>query len=137
MQSVLQLGPACVRGPEAAVGRVGLSTKGIQESFSKMNTAKDEAFMTFHINGSEKPRTAVLLFVSALILAVAPPLSVGVMAQAAEFYIVQNVKTRKCMVVDKMPSTSTETNLVSDGIYRTRKNAEENMKQIKACEQRR
>jgi hypothetical protein len=54
-------------------------------------------------------------------------------ALAAEFYVVQDVKTKKCTIVDKRP-TSTETVVVGDGkVYTTRAEAETGMKTVKVC----
>jgi hypothetical protein len=56
------------------------------------------------------------------------------LAQAAEFYVVQNVKTKKCTIVDKKPASTTETTVVGDGkVFKTRTEAETGMKSIKVC----
>jgi hypothetical protein len=52
---------------------------------------------------------------------------------ADEFYVVQDVKTKKCTIVDKKPTTTTETTVVGNGIYKTRTEAETGMKSIKVC----
>jgi hypothetical protein len=52
---------------------------------------------------------------------------------ADEFYVVQDVKTKKCTIVDKKPTTTTETTVVGDGIYKTRVEAETGMKSVKVC----
>ena len=52
---------------------------------------------------------------------------------ADEFYVVQDVKTKKCTIVDKKPTT-TETTVVGDGkVFTTRTEAETGMKSIKVC----
>ena len=51
---------------------------------------------------------------------------------ADEFYIVQDVKTKKCTIVDKRPTT-TETTIVGNGVYKTRVEAETGMKSVKVC----
>jgi hypothetical protein len=51
---------------------------------------------------------------------------------ADEFYVVQDVKTKKCTVVDKKPTT-TETTVVGNGMYKTRTEAETGMKTVKVC----
>jgi hypothetical protein len=67
------------------------------------------------------------LIAAALVVAFVTP------ALAAEFYVVQNVKTKKCTVVDKRP-TSTETTVVGDGkVYTTREEAMTGMKSVKVC----
>jgi hypothetical protein len=54
-------------------------------------------------------------------------------ALAAEFYVVQDVKTKKCTIVDKKPTMS-ETVVVGDGkVYTTRAEAETGMKTVKVC----
>ena len=52
---------------------------------------------------------------------------------ADEFYVVQDVKTKKCTIVDKKP-VATETTIVGDGkVYTTRTEAETGMKTVKVC----
>jgi hypothetical protein len=51
---------------------------------------------------------------------------------ADEFYVVQEVKTKKCTIVDKKPTT-TETTIVGNGVYKTRVEAETGMKSLKVC----
>ena len=54
-------------------------------------------------------------------------------ALAAEFYVVQDAKTKKCTIVDKKPVTQ-ETVVVGDGkVFTTRTEAETGMKSIKVC----
>jgi len=52
---------------------------------------------------------------------------------ADEFYVVQDVKTKKCTIVDKKPTTTTETTVVGNGIYKTKVEAETGMKSVKVC----
>jgi hypothetical protein len=67
------------------------------------------------------------IIAAALVLAFATP------ALAAEFYVVQDVKTKKCTIVDKKPTVS-ETVVVGDGkVYTTRVEAETGMKTVKVC----
>jgi len=55
-------------------------------------------------------------------------------ALADGFYVVQDVKTKKCTIVDKKPTTTTETTVVGDGtVYKTRTEAETGMKSVKVC----
>ena len=55
-------------------------------------------------------------------------------ALAAEFYVVQDVKTKRCTIVDKKPATTTESVVVGDGkVFTTRTEAETGMKSIKVC----
>ena len=59
--------------------------------------------------------------------------STAAIAQTAEFYVVQDVKTKKCTIVDKKPAT-TETTVVGDGkVFKTRTEADTGMKSIKVC----
>ena len=53
---------------------------------------------------------------------------------ADEFYVVQDVKTKKCTVVDKRPTTTTEvTQVGGTTVYKTRAEAETGMKSVKVC----
>jgi hypothetical protein len=52
---------------------------------------------------------------------------------ADEFYVVQDVKTKKCTIVDKKPTTTTEVTVVGDSVYKTRTEAESGMKTVKVC----
>ena len=50
------------------------------------------------------------------------------------YYIVQDVKTKKCTIVDKKPTTTTETTIVGDGkVFKTKTEAETGMKSVKVC----
>jgi len=53
---------------------------------------------------------------------------------AEEFYIVQDVKTKKCTIVDTKP-TDTSMTIVSPAgtVYKTRSEAETSMKTVKVC----
>ena len=69
-----------------------------------------------------------------LLVATAVAISTAAYAQSAEFYVVQDVKTKKCTIVDKKPATTTETTIVGDGkVYKTRTEAETGMKSVKVC----
>jgi hypothetical protein len=53
---------------------------------------------------------------------------------AAEFYIMRDLTTQKCSVVDKRPVTAVRTiTLASDAIYKSRGDAESAMRAIKVC----
>ena len=53
---------------------------------------------------------------------------------ADEFYVVQDVKTKKCTIVDKKPVAIQATIVGSDGaVYKTKTEAETAMKTAKAC----
>jgi hypothetical protein len=51
---------------------------------------------------------------------------------ATEYYVVQDTSTKKCTIVDKKPTTTTTT-VVSNGVFKTRTEAETGMKSIKVC----
>ncbi|QOZ34061.1 hypothetical protein [Bradyrhizobium sp. CCBAU 53421] len=53
---------------------------------------------------------------------------------ADEFYVVQDVKTKKCTIVDKKPVDTTTTVVSPSGtVYTTRSEAETGMKSVKVC----
>ena len=54
-------------------------------------------------------------------------------ALADEFYVVQDVKTKKCTIVDKKPTTTTEVTVMGSTVYKTRTEAEAGMKTVKVC----
>ncbi|MBV9067062.1 MAG: hypothetical protein JO141_24715 [Bradyrhizobium sp.] len=69
-----------------------------------------------------------LIAASMLVAFVTPALA------ADEFYVVQDVKTKKCTVVDKKPVESTTTVVSPSGtVYKTRSEAETGMKSVKVC----
>lgn len=67
------------------------------------------------------------------IIAAAVMTSVAAPAFAQSFYVVQDVKTKKCTITESKPTT-TETTVVSgDTVYKTRSEAEAGMKTVKVC----
>ena len=53
---------------------------------------------------------------------------------ADEFYVAQDVKTKKCTIVDKKPVATEATIVGPDGVvYKTRTEAETAMKTVKVC----
>lgn len=51
-----------------------------------------------------------------------------------EFYVVQDVKTKKCTIVDKKPADTTTTVVSPSGtVYKSRTEAEAGMKTVKVC----
>jgi hypothetical protein len=70
---------------------------------------------------------------TAVIAALAFP--IGAFAQAASsFYIIQDMKTKKCTVVDKKPLPTEATIVGPDGaVYKTHSEAETAMKTVKVC----
>jgi len=68
------------------------------------------------------------LILAATLVAVATP------ALADEFYVVQDTATKKCTIVDKKPTVTTQTVVSPSGtIYKTRTEAEAGMKTVKVC----
>ena len=52
----------------------------------------------------------------------------------ADFYIVQDAKTKKCSIVDQKPTTTTTTTVIGNGaVYKTREEATTGMKSVKVC----
>ena len=68
----------------------------------------------------------------ALAAALAVAVSTSAFAQT-EFYVVQDVKTKRCTIVDKKPTTTTEMTVVGNSVYKTRTEAESGMKTVKVC----
>jgi hypothetical protein len=55
-------------------------------------------------------------------------------AQVDSYYVVQDVKTKKCTIVDKKPMATEYTTVGPAGtIYKTRVEAESAMKTVKVC----
>jgi hypothetical protein len=53
---------------------------------------------------------------------------------ADEFFVVQDVKTKKCTIVDKKPVDTSMTVVSPSGtVYKTRAEAETGMKTVKVC----
>jgi type IV secretory pathway component VirB8 len=67
----------------------------------------------------------------ALAAALATALVTPVLA-ADEFYIVQDSATKKCTIVSEKPTTTTTT-VVGNGMFKTRVDAEKEMKTTKVC----
>jgi hypothetical protein len=51
----------------------------------------------------------------------------------ADFYVVQDVKTKKCTIVDKAPTTTTTVTRVGAMTFKTREEADTGMKKEKIC----
>ena len=50
------------------------------------------------------------------------------------YYVAQDVKTKKCTIVDKKPTDTTTMTILGDGaVFKTRSEAEGSMKRIKVC----
>jgi hypothetical protein len=61
--------------------------------------------------------------------------AIGALAQGAtSYYVVQDIKTKKCTIVDKKPIATEATIVGPDGVvYKTRTEAETAMKTVKVC----
>ena len=51
----------------------------------------------------------------------------------ADFYIVQDVKTKKCTIVDKAPTSTTTVTRVGPVAFKTREEATSGMSKEKVC----
>jgi len=69
-----------------------------------------------------------------LLITAALVTSFAAAALAQEFYIVQDTATKKCTIVDKKPTVTTQTVVSPSGtVYKTRTEAETGMKSVKVC----
>ena len=65
--------------------------------------------------------------------ALAAAFTVPALAQT-EFYVVQDTATKKCTIVDKKPTVTTQTIVTPAGtVYKTKTEAEAGMKTVKVC----
>ena len=61
-------------------------------------------------------------------------LGLPAVAQTESYYVVQDVKTKKCTITETKPSSSETITVGSDGtVYKTRVEAENAMKTVKVC----
>jgi hypothetical protein len=96
--------------------------------YSEWNESNEMAFVgNRSIRVSRGDQFMKALIAAVLVAAFATPA-----LAADEFYVVQDVKTKKCTIVDKKPTT-TETTVVGNGVYKTRTEAETGMKSVKVC----
>ena len=71
---------------------------------------------------------------TAVIAALMLPALSALAQGATSYYIVQDVKTKKCTIVDKKPVASEATVVGPDGVvYKTRTEAENAMKTVTVC----
>jgi hypothetical protein len=75
------------------------------------------------------------LAISTAVIAALTLPALGALAQGATaYYIVQDVKTKRCAIVDKKPVATEATVVGPEGtVYKTRTEAETAMKTIKVC----
>jgi hypothetical protein len=109
-------------GPVSPTSEVSPAGNGLRMGTSKFDC---RYIVSFHREKKPMKKLATLVM---LVAFSAPALA------ADEFYVVQDVKTKKCTIVDKKPTTTTETTIVGDGkVYKTRTEAETGMKSVKVC----
>lgn len=65
--------------------------------------------------------------------ALAAAVTTAAFAQTTEFYVVQDVKTKKCTIVNERPKTTTEFTVLGTTVFKTRAEAETGMKTHKVC----
>ena len=68
-----------------------------------------------------------LVAIAMLVAFVSPALA------ADEFYVVQDVKTKKCTITETKPSSTDVTVVSGDTVYKTKAEAETGMKTVKVC----
>ena len=75
------------------------------------------------------------LTTSAAVIAALTLPAIGALAQGTtSYYVVQDVKTKKCTIVDKKPVATEATIVGPEGVvYKTRPEAETAMKTVKVC----
>jgi hypothetical protein len=83
----------------------------------------------------EKLMTLKRIVTSTAVIAALTLPALGALAQGtASYYIVQDVKTKKCTIMDKKPAATEATVVGPDGVvYKTRTEAENAMKTVKVC----
>ena len=70
---------------------------------------------------------------SAMLVALSGAAIIPAAAQTTtEYYVVQDVKTKKCTIVDKKPTSTTEFSILGN-TFKTRTEAESGMKTEKVC----
>ena len=77
-------------------------------------------------------RSAIIC--SAMLVAISGVAIIPAAAQTTtEYYVVQDVKTKKCTIVEKKPTTTTEFTVLGNTVFKTRTEAEAGMKTEKVC----
>lgn len=66
-------------------------------------------------------------------IAAAALTAIAAPAFAQSFYVVQDVKTKRCTVTETKPTSSEVTVVNGDTVYKTKAEAETGMKTIKVC----
>jgi hypothetical protein len=130
------LSPVGVEQREAAFGEVFWMRRNADQTCGSVaqrrlgfvvllgNVFSKPAFVTRHL--CQRRTTMKKLLGAAVLVAFITPAH-------ADFYVVQDVKTKKCTIVDQKPTT-TETTVVGNGtVYKTREEATTGMKSVKVC----
>jgi hypothetical protein len=82
------------------------------------------------VEAAVKQRRGKMRIALAAVLAAA--VSTSALAQT-QYYVVQDVKTKRCTIVDKKPTTTTEVTVLGNTVYKSRTEAEAGMKTVKVC----
>ena len=81
-----------------------------------------------------QPGVSAMKFMTALAGVLVAGFVLPAAAQVETYYLVQDVKTKKCTIVDKKPAGAEYTMVGGDGtVYKTRVEAESAMKTVKVC----
>jgi hypothetical protein len=68
-----------------------------------------------------------------ILIAAAAMTAISAPAFADSFYVVQDVKTKKCTITETKPTSSEVTVVNGNSVYKTKAEAESGMKTIKVC----
>jgi hypothetical protein len=69
-----------------------------------------------------------------LVMGLALPAVAQTTTTSTTYYVVQDVKTKKCTIMDQKPTTTEYTTIGDNGVvYKTRLEAESAMKTVKVC----
>jgi hypothetical protein len=71
--------------------------------------------------------TLKALMAATVLVCVAAP------ALADDYYVVQDVKTKKCTITETKPTNTTEMTVLGTTVFKTRTEAEAGMKKEKVC----
>ena len=75
-----------------------------------------------------------VVLAGAFLIGLALPAVAQTATSTTSYYVVQDVKTKKCTIMDKKPATTEYTTVGNDGVvYKTRVEAENAMKSVKVC----
>jgi hypothetical protein len=75
-----------------------------------------------------------VVLAGAFLIGLALPAVAQTTTTTTSYYVVQDVKTKRCTIMDKKPATTEYTTVDNDGVvYKTRVEAENAMKSVKVC----